>query len=113
MIGAGPPRVTPTKAERVPFVGPHDRGGLDLIAAWRRRRSRGNVYGELLATLEGGPTTITPERRGASYATLDLIAAEAGLDEGEAEEWRLLAESVPLSEGQALRILAALSGRAA
>ncbi len=68
---------------------------------------------DLLSPLEGGPPTARPEQMGASYATLDLVAARAGLDDAQAEEWLLLCESIPLSEGQALRILAALSGRAA
>ncbi len=70
----------------------------------------------MLALLDGRrsePWAADSERRGASYAQRQAVADAAGLGEERAEEWERFAESIPLGERHALRILGASTEDAA
>ena len=109
---------TPGKVpERIPFAGRgEDFGWLTNAGLRAAANNPDNVYGAVLALLVGcrsEPWAADSERRGASCAQVQAVADAAGLGEEQAEKWERIAESIPLSQRQVLRILGALTEDAA
>ena len=104
-------------ARRIPFVRSSEDFGWRTDTALRAAADNmDNLFGALLGLVSNCRPAARPsvsEACGPSYAQLKAVAATVGMTAEQADEWVLLAESVPLSERHVLCILGALSEEAA
>jgi hypothetical protein len=104
------------RADRVPFIAPHNHVWLTRVALFHAGENLDNIHGALLELLVDCHHVCTLsgwEQVGASYRTLERIVRRVGMSPDQRREWIALAESVPLSERHALHIIEQLQqGRA-
>jgi hypothetical protein len=100
--------VSRLRAERIPFIAPHNFGWLTSMGLFHARENPDNIHGALLTLLEDCDHVCHLsgfEQVGPTYRQLVRISRIVGMSEEQTLEWVALAESVPLSERHGLHIL--------